>query len=443
MPVLDLGGRTEDGDSLREPAPATGRLDSWKAIAEYLQRDVATVRRWEKQGLPVRRVPGGRGTSVFAYSKEIDEWLRCGGPAAPSAVTPPAQAWRLRVAGVGVLVGTMVLAAVGVDWWRLGAPRVPIADLRVALEPNAIVAVDTRGATVWRHGLPEAFRHLPSEVDHAARVVASAPPAVYVASSHRVAWADNTAGGGELFALSAGGALRWSFAFEDETTFGGEPFGPPWGIASFAVDDRGGARRIAVAAHHYHWSAALVALLDDAGRRLATFSHWGWIDNVRWVAADRLLVSGFSDDRNAGMVALVDTARMNGEGPESPGSEHRCDVCGTDRPIRVVSLPRSELNEASHSPFNRALLEVMAGRVVARTIEVPAVNQEAVDVIYEFTPELELRTAHFSARYWEIHRALEARGQLDHTPGQCPDRAGPRAIQVWEPATGWRSVSAR
>ena len=31
------------------------RLDSWKAIASYLDRDAATVRRWEKtRGLPVR-----------------------------------------------------------------------------------------------------------------------------------------------------------------------------------------------------------------------------------------------------------------------------------------------------------------------------------------------------------------------------------------------------
>jgi hypothetical protein len=45
------------------------RLDSWKAIAAYLRRDVGTARRWEKVlRLPVRRVPGGPGTSVFAYN---------------------------------------------------------------------------------------------------------------------------------------------------------------------------------------------------------------------------------------------------------------------------------------------------------------------------------------------------------------------------------------
>jgi len=52
-------------------------LSSWKEIAKYLERDESTVRRWEKEkGLPVHRPGAGKGTSVYAYSVEIDEWLR-------------------------------------------------------------------------------------------------------------------------------------------------------------------------------------------------------------------------------------------------------------------------------------------------------------------------------------------------------------------------------
>lgn len=62
------------------------RLDSWKAIAAYLGRDLRTVRRWEKEkGLPVRRVPGGKRSVVFAYPEEIDRWLHKGGAKAPEA----------------------------------------------------------------------------------------------------------------------------------------------------------------------------------------------------------------------------------------------------------------------------------------------------------------------------------------------------------------------
>ena len=52
------------------------RLDSWKAIAAYLGRDIRTVIRWEKEkGLPVHRIPGGLRQGVFAFRGELDDWL--------------------------------------------------------------------------------------------------------------------------------------------------------------------------------------------------------------------------------------------------------------------------------------------------------------------------------------------------------------------------------
>src|SRR5262245_33089249 len=52
------------------------RLDSWKEIAAYLNRDVTTVRRWEKrEGLPVHRHQHSALGSVYAFTKEIDSWL--------------------------------------------------------------------------------------------------------------------------------------------------------------------------------------------------------------------------------------------------------------------------------------------------------------------------------------------------------------------------------
>jgi Tol biopolymer transport system component len=52
------------------------RLDSWKEIAAHLGRNERTAIRWEKRGLPVHRVPGGQRQAVFAYTQEIDAWLR-------------------------------------------------------------------------------------------------------------------------------------------------------------------------------------------------------------------------------------------------------------------------------------------------------------------------------------------------------------------------------
>jgi TolB-like protein/Tfp pilus assembly protein PilF len=57
--------------------PAEARLDSWKEIAAYLNRDVTTVQRWEKrEGMPVHRHVHDRMGSVYAFSAELDAWVQ-------------------------------------------------------------------------------------------------------------------------------------------------------------------------------------------------------------------------------------------------------------------------------------------------------------------------------------------------------------------------------
>jgi len=51
------------------------RLDSWKEIAAYLNRDVTTVQRWEKrEGMPVHRHQHDRMGTVYASRVELDAW---------------------------------------------------------------------------------------------------------------------------------------------------------------------------------------------------------------------------------------------------------------------------------------------------------------------------------------------------------------------------------
>jgi hypothetical protein len=62
----------------RSRSSAAGRddvLDSWKAIASYLNREVRTVMRWEHcRQLPVHRLPGGGRVGVYARKSELDAW---------------------------------------------------------------------------------------------------------------------------------------------------------------------------------------------------------------------------------------------------------------------------------------------------------------------------------------------------------------------------------
>jgi TolB-like protein/Tfp pilus assembly protein PilF len=70
-------GEPSPGTSPPSMRPPEDRLDSWKEIAVYLNRDVTTVQRWEKrEGMPVHRHQHDRMGSVYAFSSELDAWLQ-------------------------------------------------------------------------------------------------------------------------------------------------------------------------------------------------------------------------------------------------------------------------------------------------------------------------------------------------------------------------------
>jgi Tfp pilus assembly protein PilF len=74
--------------------PGKKILQGWKEIAEYVERDERTVKRWEKQRqFPVRRMPGNGRANVYILVSDLDNWLdKCDTPAEPqlsqSAASP-------------------------------------------------------------------------------------------------------------------------------------------------------------------------------------------------------------------------------------------------------------------------------------------------------------------------------------------------------------------
>jgi hypothetical protein len=422
------------------------RLDSWQEIADYLGRDVRTARRWERLGLPVRRVGGNRGRSVFAHRSELDAWLTSAGagsaPAAPDAIVSagrragvagvPTRAWWL--ASAAVALGVLLIA-----WWALAGRG---EGLTVQVLPEAIVA--SAGGTVrWRHAYPPGEMALLPEQRAAAEIVTGKGGGVLAATSYHFRPADDTRRSGELLWLSPDGAVERRASFDDSVAFGAGTYGAPWTITDYRVRETGSGRRIALAGHHMLWWPSLVTVLDDAWTRVGTFVNAGWIERVHWLTDDHLLVTGFSNTFDGGAVALLDVKALDGQSPAPAGSRFGCTSCGPGAPLRYIVLPRSEVNRASRAPFNRARLDVMGDRLIVRTIEVPSTGAEAVDALYEFSLALALVRATFSDRYWEVHAALEARGAIGHPREQCPDRDGPREIRVWEPQRGWRTERTR
>jgi len=170
------------GEPFAGTAPSVGppedRLDSWKEIAAYLNRDVTTVQRWEKrEGMPVHRHVHDKMGSVYASRVELDAWARGRNiraadngrsaqenesGAAPLVVSVPPQTAvstsRTRWTFVFPLALLAAALAIGAGLWLRGKEyfwRNPIADARF----QTITDFDTvaQAATVSRDGHFVAF----------------------------------------------------------------------------------------------------------------------------------------------------------------------------------------------------------------------------------------------------------------------------------------------
>ncbi len=127
--------------------PSEGRLDSWKEIATYLDRDVTTVQRWERQeGMPVHRHLHHKRGSVYALSSELDAWrqgrklrveeekelaLEAAGAGGWQTTVPRGRRWLILGSSAVVLAAIVSLAYFAPRMREKDASRVKIRSLAV------------------------------------------------------------------------------------------------------------------------------------------------------------------------------------------------------------------------------------------------------------------------------------------------------------------------
>ncbi|RYY41560.1 MAG: tetratricopeptide repeat protein, partial [Sphingomonadales bacterium] len=137
------------------------RLNGWKAIAAFFDRDRTTVARWARErNLPIHHIPGGKQRSVFAFEHELAAWARqhaaeVGPIDAPPAVqdpTPPPPAASPRrwswIAAAACLCLAALLA--GYLLW----PRQPVTP-RPSPAHAAVMAEYIAARDAWARRTPQ------------------------------------------------------------------------------------------------------------------------------------------------------------------------------------------------------------------------------------------------------------------------------------------------
>jgi hypothetical protein len=418
------------------------RLNSWKEIADYLQRDVRTAMRWAKaDGLPVYRVGGGTRRVVYAYASEIDDWLANGRARSEAAnghgaerdvgvVKDTAAWWRSRAVW---LIGTAVVLLGGLAVGSRFVNRPPIA--RASVVGRDLVAYDAAGRDLWRRPIAEVNEQVSTSSALLVRWDEGGPEEVLVAAPVQRLAGDGT---GALMLFNRDGRLRWRRVLEDRYVFGDTEYGPTWFPTDLRTYRVGDEVRVAAAFHHHTWWPGLVAAFDRDGRQVSTFINPGWLHHLNTTRDGRhLLVSGVSNALGGAVLAVLDVEQISGTPPSQPGAPGVCANCPAGAPVAYFVVPWSDLARPSDTPTNVVQVND-AGQIELRAVQRVPRDGVVPELIITLSPTFEVERRAPSDSFVSFHTQMEREGAIDHSMAACPWRVPP--VRKWTPSRGWQDV---
>lgn len=305
---------------MNAPDRPMGRLESWKAVAAYFGRDERTVRRWEaERGLPIRRLPGGGRSRIFADISEIEAWRRGGGAdegAKPTRTPKILKRWLYL--GV-VAAATAAAIAIGGLWLGLGfkAPHGP--------PPIAAERLYVEGEEAWAQRSPASLNQALDDFNAATRIDPDYAEAwVGVAKTYDLIREYTLVPDAQAFQLARDAAQRAlklnDRLAEAHTALGFADYWGYWDAAAARREFQRGIELDPKSSLAHHWFATFLPSQGDTAGALREIARARKLDpNSRAIRADQgelLIQAGRVDE---GLAALR-TAEAADPGFRSPHS---------------------------------------------------------------------------------------------------------------------------
>jgi hypothetical protein len=251
----------------------------------------------------------------------------------------------------------------------------------------------------------------------------------------------------EVRGYSADGTMRWQYQPQRHLRFGNRTFDGPWAVTDqLVVPDTGGRSRIVLSVHHDIWWPSFIVSIDAQGNERLHLVHSGHLYALRLArtpAGDLVLAAGVNNEYKSAALAGIDLRAAPAVSPQADPA-FSCADCAPEwlatAPTAYLLFPQTEASQRLGNPYNRAhMLGITASGVELGLREMPQIEGTGeIYSHYRLSSDLQPVARWMSDGYWSAHQQLEARGSLDHTVTECPERKG-LSVRVWTD-TGWREV---
>jgi len=453
MPTTDPNGTT-----------SADTLHGWKEIANHLGRSTRAVQRWEIElRLPVHRLKGAEGQTVYALRNEIDEWKKSrdlpkNTPEDELATgSEPNGNGNVNVNGNGSYSKTYVGAAPELSrrqptWLTLFAVaaatlagglliglyfqsprRGPVTEVQIA--GTSVTAFDQEDRMVWRTEMGAMV----------ARATDAGAPSgkfyPYQLGTHgdivlpvRFGPPGNLSGpeADAIVSFDSNGKIRWKRQASLSVACGSGNYVGPWTLATLTVSADLAHPKIWAAFNHNTWWPGFLLEIDAEGRAAVRYVQNGWIRSTTEFSSPAghfLAVAGVLNE-----FERASTAILNLDGPPS-ASPH------TDPQFNCADLPAGQPTSVTLWPE----LDTKGLASYAMAVQVKKfddglqvlLDTGGGDAIGELDLTGHVRSLLLADNYWMLHRQLEAQAIIKHPAEECPERTRPKPIETWTPGKGW------
>ncbi len=354
------------------PAPSPGRsddrLESWKAIADYLGKSQTSVRRWEREeGLPVHRQEHLKRGSIVAFKSEIEDWRVRRTLPLPEELLPakhkrrywPAAAFACAASGAGLLFAIAVVRPPWDTIRNMPLTAYPGVEAHVTFSPGGHDFAYTKGGyglvvespdepprQIWRatgqyacctrwspDGKWLAVSH--SDANHNIETIVVdrsgvRRPGPHIHGGPGFVWrADSSAG---LFPRREKGGPAKIFEYRLDThtiTPINEP--PPNSWGDIHVSESSDGRNLAIVRYSEMGKGDIFVLRKGETHPRQATHLAAWINGVDWLPDNRTIVFASSVNNQLGLF-LIDSASPGSPVPVDQARGEFSDPTATTRP---------------------------------------------------------------------------------------------------------------
>jgi hypothetical protein len=336
---------------------------TWKEIADYLDCNPRTCRRWEKKyDLPVKRIDDSSSLRVFAVKNEIDEWLEK--RANSQLEIPQKRKWNKAYYFIFILISAVVFFLFLILIPPNFTKNNPSHPHDFKIEKNKLVIFDEKGGYLW--DFDTGIKKLVDETHYREHFQIKRPnirgrynkPHLIIEdidndNQNDVLFSTQTQDNlneGDLLCFNHKGVQLWQYKLGKEMKYGSKTFSSDYRIEGFDLCDfdyDGNSEILIIVAHRYRFPAQVV-LLNSKGEKIGEYWNSGYIADYEFVDLDNdgtkeIILVGVNNEYGKGSLIVLAFGLIKGGSPQKK-AEYQCKALEPGSERNYVLFPRTDLD---------------------------------------------------------------------------------------------------